>query len=33
VISFVLILMIDLFLGILLDNIYYAFWPAGARLF
>jgi phospholipid/cholesterol/gamma-HCH transport system permease protein len=33
VVSFVLILMIDLFLGILLDTIYYAIWPAGARLF
>jgi phospholipid/cholesterol/gamma-HCH transport system permease protein len=33
VISFVLILMIDLFMGILLDSIYYAIWPAGARLF
>ena len=33
VISFVLILMIDLFLGIVLDSIYYAIWPAGARLF
>jgi len=33
VISFVLILVIDLFLGILLDAIYYAIWPAGARLF
>jgi phospholipid/cholesterol/gamma-HCH transport system permease protein len=33
VISFVLILMIDLFLGIVLDTIYYAIWPAGARLF
>jgi len=33
VISFVLILVIDLFMGILLDSIYYAIWPAGARLF
>jgi phospholipid/cholesterol/gamma-HCH transport system permease protein len=33
VISFVLILVIDLFLGIVLDTIYYAIWPAGARLF
>ena len=33
VISFVLILMLDLFVGILLDTIYYAIWPAGARLF
>jgi phospholipid/cholesterol/gamma-HCH transport system permease protein len=33
VISFVLILMIDLFLGIVLDAIYYSIWPAGARLF
>jgi phospholipid/cholesterol/gamma-HCH transport system permease protein len=27
VFSFVLILIIDLFLGILLDSIYYAIWP------
>jgi phospholipid/cholesterol/gamma-HCH transport system permease protein len=33
VISFVLILMLDLFLGIVLDTIYYAFWPGGAKLF
>ncbi len=33
VISFVLILMLDLFMGIVLDSIYYAIWPAGARLF
>ena len=33
VISFVLILVLDLFLGILLDTIYYAIWPGGARLF
>jgi len=33
VISFVLILMIDLFLGIVLDSVYYAIWPGGARLF
>ena len=30
--SFVLILVLDLFLGILLDAIYLAFWPSGARL-
>lgn len=33
VISFVLILMIDLFLGIVLDTIYYSIWPGGAKLF
>jgi phospholipid/cholesterol/gamma-HCH transport system permease protein len=33
VISFVLILMIDLFLGIMLDTIYYSIWPGGAKLF
>jgi phospholipid/cholesterol/gamma-HCH transport system permease protein len=31
--SFVLILVLDLFLGILLDSIYYTLWPEGARLF
>ena len=33
VISFVLILMLDLFLGILLDSFYYTVWPQGASLF
>ena len=33
VISFVLILIIDLFLGIVLDTVYYALWPSGAKLF
>lgn len=33
VISFVLILILDLFLGILLDTIYYSIWPGGAKLF
>jgi phospholipid/cholesterol/gamma-HCH transport system permease protein len=33
VISFVMILLIDLFLGIVLDTIYYAIWPGGAKLF
>jgi phospholipid/cholesterol/gamma-HCH transport system permease protein len=32
VISFVLILMLDLFLGILLDNLYLVFWPEGQSL-
>lgn len=31
--SFVLILVIDLSLGIVLDGVYHAFWPRGARLF
>ncbi|MEQ8790133.1 MAG: ABC transporter permease [Pirellulaceae bacterium] len=31
--SFVLILVLDLFLGILLDSVYYTLWPEGARLF
>jgi len=31
--SFVLILVLDLFLGILLDSIYFTLWPEGARLF
>lgn len=31
--SFVLILMLDLFLNIGMDAIYYAFWPEGAALF
>ncbi len=30
--SFVMILVLDLFLGIMLDSIYYALWPDGARL-
>jgi phospholipid/cholesterol/gamma-HCH transport system permease protein len=30
--SFVLILVLDLFLGILLDSFYYAIWPEGAKL-
>ncbi len=33
VISFVLILMLDLFMGIVLDTIYYSIWPGGAKLF
>ena len=33
VVSFVLILMLDLFLGITLDSFYYAVWPQGASLF
>ncbi len=33
VISFVLILMLDLFLGIVLDTAYYSIWPGGAKLF
>ena len=31
--SFVLILALDLFVGILLDSVYYMFWPNGAKLF
>lgn len=31
--SFVLILVLDLFLGILLDTIYMSLWPHGAKLF
>jgi phospholipid/cholesterol/gamma-HCH transport system permease protein len=31
--SFVLIIMIDLFLGILLDAIYYSFWPQAVGIF
>ena len=31
--SFVVILILDLFLGILLDQVYYAIWPEGAKLF
>jgi phospholipid/cholesterol/gamma-HCH transport system permease protein len=31
--SFVMILMLDLFLGILLDSIYYSVWPEGSKLF
>ena len=33
VISFVTILMLDFFLGILLDNVYSMIWPEGTRLF
>ncbi len=33
VMSFVLILIIDLLLGILLDAVYYTLWPEGAKLF
>lgn len=33
VVSFVMILVLDLFLGIVLDGIYYAIWPGGAKLF
>lgn len=33
VISFVLILVLDLFLGIVLDTVYFAIWPGGAKLF
>jgi phospholipid/cholesterol/gamma-HCH transport system permease protein len=32
VISFVLILMLDFFLGIMLDNVYLIFWPDGQSL-
>ncbi len=32
VISFVLILMLDFFLGIMLDNVYLMFWPEGQSL-
>jgi phospholipid/cholesterol/gamma-HCH transport system permease protein len=32
VISFVLILLLDFFLGIFLDNVYLMFWPEGTRL-
>ncbi|MFV1964066.1 MAG: MlaE family ABC transporter permease [Pirellulaceae bacterium] len=31
--SFVMILMLDLFLGILLDSVYYSVWPEGSKLF
>ena len=31
--SFVMILVLDLFIGIMLDNLYFQFWPQGARLF
>ena len=31
--SFVIILILDLFLGITLDSIYYTIWPEGAKLF
>ncbi len=33
VVSFVMILVLDLFLGILLDSLYYTIWPTGAKLF
>jgi phospholipid/cholesterol/gamma-HCH transport system permease protein len=33
VFSFVMILVLDLFLGIVLDTVYYALWPGGAKLF
>ena len=33
VVSFVLILILDLVIGILLDNIYMSLWPGGASLF
>jgi phospholipid/cholesterol/gamma-HCH transport system permease protein len=33
VFSFVAILVLDLFLGIFLDSVYYTLWPEGARLF
>jgi phospholipid/cholesterol/gamma-HCH transport system permease protein len=33
VLSFVLILMLDLVLNILLDEVYFALWPRGAKLF
>jgi phospholipid/cholesterol/gamma-HCH transport system permease protein len=33
VISFVLILVLDLSLGIILDAVYYTLWPEGAKLF
>lgn len=33
VVSFVLILILDLFLGILLDSLYFALWPEGTSLF
>lgn len=33
VISFVMILILDFFLGIALDNVYLMIWPDGARLF
>jgi phospholipid/cholesterol/gamma-HCH transport system permease protein len=31
--SFVMILILDLFIGIMLDNFYFQFWPQGAKLF
>jgi len=33
VVSFVMILVLDLFLGILLDSVYFALWPGGTKLF
>lgn len=33
VVSFVLILILDLFLGIMLDSLYFALWPEGTSLF
>lgn len=33
VVSFVMILILDLFLGILLDSVYFTLWPGGAKLF
>jgi hypothetical protein len=32
VISFVMILVLDFFLGIALDNVYMMIWPEGSRL-
>ena len=31
--SFVMILVLDLFVGITLDNLYFQLWPEGAKLF
>jgi phospholipid/cholesterol/gamma-HCH transport system permease protein len=31
--SFVMILVLDLFLGVLINSVYYTFWPEGANLF
>jgi phospholipid/cholesterol/gamma-HCH transport system permease protein len=33
VLSFVMILLLDLVLAIILDGIYYSLWPEGAKLF
>jgi len=33
VISFILILALDLFVGIAADSLYYTLWPGGAKLF